>query len=75
MICEVLANNLAIRDVAPTGNLFTPDDSTPASFPYSFYCFKSNAAAFAVTLPDIVVSFSNAVWYHSNVGQLSLIPV
>lgn len=75
IICEVLTNNLSLKDVAPVGKSFTPDDSTPSSFPYSFYCFKSNAASCSVTLPDLVVSFSNAVWYHSNLGQLSLIPV
>lgn len=67
-------NDLSVKDVAPTGSSFTAEEATPSSFPYSFYCFKSNAAACSVTLPDLVMCFSNAVWYHSSLGQLSVIP-
>ena len=75
LVSEALTNDLSIKDVTPITANFPPENMlTPSSFSYSFYNFQSNTAACALTLPDLVVSFTNAVWYHSSLGHLSLIP-
>ncbi|CAB3994477.1 Mediator of RNA polymerase II transcription subunit 23, partial [Paramuricea clavata] len=75
LISEALTNDLAVKDVTPiTATLMPENMVTPSSFSYSFYSFQSNAAACSLTLPDLVVAFANAVWYHSSLGHLSLIP-
>lgn len=76
MICEALTGCLSMKDVTP-GAVTIPTENmmTPSSFSYSFYNFESSAAAYALTLPDLVVAFSNAVWYHSSLGRLSLVPM
>jgi hypothetical protein len=75
LICEALTNDLSVKDVTPiTATLSTENVPPPSSFSYSFYNFQSNAAACSLTLPDLVVAFANAVWYHSSLAHLSLVP-
>ena len=75
LISEALTIDLSVKDVTPITASLPPENVLPpSSFSYSFYSFQSNAAACALTLPDLVVAFSNAVWYHSSLGHLSLIP-